>query len=70
MGTKISKGIRDLGNSSLLAEIDQLVGIIVSNYCRHSTLKKVFENSDHCEQHKRRNIWIYANSSMAVFGGN
>lgn len=32
MGKKISYGIRDLDNSSLLAEIDQLVRIIVSNY--------------------------------------
>lgn len=70
MDKKISKGIRDLGYSSLLAEIDQLVRIIVSNYERHNTLKKVFGNSDHCELHKRRSTWIYANSSMAAFGGN
>lgn len=44
MDKKISKGIRDLGYSSSLAEIDQLVRIIVSNYERHNTLKKVFGN--------------------------
>lgn len=70
MDKKISRVIRDLGYFSLSAEIDQLVIIIVSNYERHNTLKQVFENSDHCELHKRRNIWIYANSSMAAFGGN